>query len=88
MQRADPSYIKQHLSVVGKRIVYELRGVPNLELEQINSKKSITVSRSFGEVVNDLEDLKKLLANHIFRAAEKLPVAKRFVWISTCFYQY
>ena len=72
LQRADPSYIKQHLSVVGKRIVYELRGVPNLELEQINSKKSITVSRSFGEVVHDLEDLKKALANHIFRAAEKL----------------
>ncbi len=72
LQRANPNHIKQHLSVVGKRIVYELRGIPNLELEQISAKKSITVSRSFGEMVYSLKDLKEALANHIFKAAEKL----------------
>ena len=47
LQKADPNYIKQHLSFVGKRIVYELRGISALDLEQVHSKKSITVSRSF-----------------------------------------
>ncbi len=72
LQKANPNHIKQHISVVGKRIVYELRGVSALDLEQVHSKKSITVSRSFGEMVTDLQSLKEALSNHIFRAAEKL----------------
>ena len=72
LQRANPNHIKQHISVVGKRIVYELRGISALDLEEVNSKKSITVSRSFGETVTDLQSLKEALSNHIFRAAEKL----------------
>ena len=72
LQRANPNHIKQHISVVGKRIVYELRGISALDLEQVHSKKSITVSRSFGEMVTDLQSLKEALSNHIFRAAEKL----------------
>ena len=72
LQRANPNHIKQHISVVGKRIVYELRGISALDLEQVHSKKSITVSRSFGETVTDLQSLKEALSNHIFRAAEKL----------------
>ena len=52
--------------------MYELRGISALDLEQVHSKKSITVSRSFGEMVTDLQSLKEALSNHIFRAAEKL----------------
>ena len=65
LQRANPDHIKQHISVVGKRIVYELRGISALDLEQVHSKKSITVSRSFGEMVSDLQSLKEALSNHI-----------------------
>ncbi len=76
LQQANPNYIKQHISVVGKRIVYELRGISTLDLEQVSSKKSITISRSFGEMVSDLKSLKEALSNHIFRAAEKLRLQK------------
>ena len=62
LQRANPNHIKQHISVVGKRIVYELRGISALDLEQVHSKKSITVSRSFGETVTDLQSLKEALS--------------------------
>ena len=76
LQRANPRLIRQCLSVVGERIIYELRGIPNLVLEEVSPKKSITVSRSFGKMVTDLPSLKESLANYIFKAAEKLRIQK------------
>ncbi len=76
LQRANPRHIRKCLSVVGERIVYELQGFPSLFLENDNVKKTITVSRSFEKTVDDLPNLKKALANHISRAAEKLRLQK------------
>ena len=72
LQQANPRQIRTLVSVVGERIVYELRGESCLTLEEVVNKKSITVSRSFGNMINDKEILKKALANHAARAAEKL----------------
>ena len=72
LQRANPHLIRQCISVVGERIVYELRGIPTLGLEKVSRKKTITVSRSFRKMVEDLPSLKEALANYISRAAEKL----------------
>ncbi|MDC0093873.1 Y-family DNA polymerase [Alphaproteobacteria bacterium] len=72
LQQANPRQIRTLMSVVGERIVYELRGESCLTLEEVVNKKSITVSRSFGNMINDKDILKKALANHAARAAEKL----------------
>ena len=72
LQQANPRQIRTLISVVGERIIYELRGQPCLALEEVNNKKSITVSRSFGNMINDKDSLKKALANYAARAAEKL----------------
>jgi len=72
LQQSDPRQIRNLISVVGERIVYELRGTPCLNLEGVTAKQSITVSRSFGNIINNKNDLKKALANYVARAAEKL----------------
>ncbi|MBL6679673.1 MAG: Y-family DNA polymerase, partial [Alphaproteobacteria bacterium] len=72
LQQSDPRQIRSLISVVGERIVYELRGTPCLNLEGVTAKQSITVSRSFGNIINNKNDLKKALANYVARAAEKL----------------
>ena len=72
LQQANPRQIRTLISVVGERIVCELRGLSCLALEEVGSKKSITVSRSFGNMINDKEILRKALANYVVRAAEKL----------------
>ena len=72
LQQANPRQIRTLISVVGERIIYELRGHPCLALEEVINKKSITVSRSFGNMINDKDSLKKALANYVARAAEKL----------------
>ncbi len=72
LQQSDPCKVRKLISVVGERIVYELRGNSCLALEEVVNKKSITVSRSFGKMINDKYNLKEALANHVARAAEKL----------------
>lgn len=61
------------MGVVGQRVVMELRGVSCLSLEAVAPKKqSCCVSRSFGQVVDDLANMKEALASHAARAAQKL----------------
>ncbi len=73
LRDADISWIRQKLGVVGVRTVYELRGISCYPLE-LNPpvKKSITVSRSFGKPVAEIEELKEATASYASRAGEKL----------------
>ena len=68
MQRA-----RRLLTVVGARIVLELRGVSCLSLETVKPKRlSITCSRSFGQAVENYSQMREAVAVFIARAAEKL----------------
>lgn len=73
LMMSDPEQIRKILTVVGARIVEELRGTSCLDLElDAQDRKQIVSSRSFGRQVTDLIDLKESVANHITNAAEKL----------------
>jgi DNA polymerase V len=61
------------MTVVGARIVEELRGVSCLPLEQCPSKKkSVTCSRSFGVPVESLTELREAVALYLSRVAARL----------------
>ncbi|MFQ3612329.1 MAG: DUF4113 domain-containing protein [Cyanobacteriota bacterium] len=71
LKQARPELIRQKLSVVGERIVLELRGIPRLPIEEKSPpKQSIVVSRSFGRPVTGLQELREVA--YLCRAAEKL----------------
>lgn len=73
LRDADRRWIRQRLTVVGARIVEELRGINCLPLEQCPpQKKSITCSRSFGTLVESLTELREAVAVYLTRAVEKL----------------
>ena len=69
---ADPTFIRRQIGVVGERMVWELRGISCLPLEEASSKKSISCSRSFGERVTDLDTLAQAVSSHVALACEKL----------------
>lgn len=69
---ADPAFIRKKMGVVGERMLWELRGMSCLPLEQTEAKKSITCSRSFGTVITEMSDLAEALATHVNRACLKL----------------
>lgn len=73
LRDADPTLIRSRFSVVLERTVRELRGESCLELEELlPAKQQIMNSRSFGQYVYDLKDLREAVAHHIGKAAEKL----------------
>jgi DNA polymerase V len=73
LKEADPQWIKRKFNIVLEQIVLELRGIPCLEVDDdITAKKQIMVSRSFSQRIRDLPTLRKAVAAHMTRAAEKL----------------
>lgn len=73
LRNVDLRWARKALSVVGARVVLELRGVPCLPLDpNPPPRRSITVSRSFGQTVTELKHLREAIAVFLTRAAEKL----------------
>ncbi|MGM1051827.1 MAG: Y-family DNA polymerase [Pseudomonadota bacterium] len=73
LREADPKRIRRAFSVVMERIVWELRGRPAIQLDDMTApKKQIMVSRSFGRMTSDPADLREAVRQHTARAGEKL----------------
>ena len=73
LKNCDDDWIRKHLTVKGLRLVWELRGISCLPLELFEqSKKGLCCSRSFGQNIKKIEDLKEAVAMHAARAGEKL----------------
>ncbi|WP_455379856.1 Y-family DNA polymerase, partial [Acidihalobacter prosperus] len=73
LRQADPVWIARTFSVVLERTARELNGTSCIPLElQPQPKQQIVVSRSFGQMVEELDSLKESITTHTTRAAEKL----------------
>ena len=73
LRDAEPSIIREVMTVVGERTVRELRGVSCLPLEEIEpQRKGMAVTRSFGHAVTEKAELLEAVAAHATRAGEKL----------------
>lgn len=73
LRDAPQGWIKQQFGVVLLRTVLELQGFSCLPLELCpDSKKGITVSRSFGQPIKSLVELKQAVSTYVSRAGEKL----------------
>lgn len=73
LKQADPKWLRKHFGVVLERIVRELNGTPCIPLELIAPpRKQILTSRSFGERLTELDDLRAAVSVFAARSAEKL----------------
>jgi DNA polymerase V len=70
--QVDIKWMRQNFSVVGERLVRELKGISCLDLDDLQPKKSIASSRSFGKAVNNKEELAEALSYHVARCCAKL----------------
>ncbi|HPG39842.1 MAG TPA: Y-family DNA polymerase [bacterium] len=72
LKYAQDKWVKKHMTVVGLRTVWELRGKSCLELDQAPApKKGICTSRSFGRPIETLAEMREAIAEYASRAAEK-----------------
>jgi DNA polymerase V len=86
LRDADRRWVRRRMTVVGARIVEELRGVSCLPLEQCPpAKKSVTCSRSFGAPVESLSEMREAVAVYVTRAAERMRKHKMAAGVVTVF---
>ena len=70
---ANPKHISKIFSVNLERIVYELNGIPCIELEEYQEpNKQIVSSRSFGQAVTSRDGLLSSLTYHVEQASRKM----------------
>lgn len=73
LRDADDDFIRNHLTVIGLRTVYELRGTSCINLVSLQAeRKSVTHSRSFGRMVTECDELKQAISLFASQAAFKL----------------
>jgi DNA polymerase V len=72
LRETDVSLIRRQLGVTGERILLELRGISCLPLEEAALPQSICRSRSFPNILTNLQTLSEALSSHVTLAAERL----------------
>lgn len=73
LARLSPSGVRAQWGVVLERTVRELQGTPCLDIEDVPSpKKQLACTRSFGQPVLQLADLREAVTEFACRAAQKL----------------
>ena len=73
LRDAPDEWVRKKMTINGLKMVHELRAIPCFALhEEIAPNKSMTVSRSFGKAITDLQYLEQAAATHATTAARKL----------------
>ena len=74
----EPTFVRRKMGVVGERMLWELRGVSCLTIDEPAPKKNICFSRSFGRVVTDPIELAEALSTYVSGACVKLREQKSY----------
>jgi len=73
LKNKSNTWIKKTSNVLSSRTAMELRGIPCINFETISSKrKSCVVSRSFGQRVENFQELKEAIVGYSLNASEKI----------------
>ncbi|MEZ5197072.1 MAG: Y-family DNA polymerase [Bacteroidales bacterium] len=73
LKHADENRIKEHLGVMGQRLVLELRGTICYPMNQSpENKKEICTSRSFGHPISSYDELEQAATTYVSKVAQKL----------------
>ncbi|MCB1112237.1 MAG: Y-family DNA polymerase [Chlamydiales bacterium] len=89
LRDADDNWVRKQMSVIGLRMVWELRGQACLTLDEAPApKKSITCSRSFGRAVTDYDEMCEAVSSYAARAGEKLREEEQLASSLTVFVLY
>lgn len=73
LKQANDDWIRKKMTILGLKMVWELRGIACHELQDGSTpKKSIACTRSFGTKISTKEELQEAVAMYVARAAEKL----------------
>ena len=70
--RMDRTWVLNHMTIVGVRLQDDLNGIPTLEMEPVEIKKSIATTRTFERDYSTYEEVKERVSTFAVSCAEKL----------------
>jgi DNA polymerase V len=70
--------MKKTFGVAVERTIRELNGTPCISIDELPAKQQIICSRSFGERITQLQDMKQALCQYAERAAKKIRHARQY----------
>lgn len=86
--KVNEEWVRKQMSVVGARMLNELKGVPSIEWEDAPPpKKGICIARSFGQMLSEKKDIEEALANYTSACAAKLRKQKSCTSLMQVFIQ-
>lgn len=65
-------WVRKVMGIHGTRMINEMKGIPQLVLEEPSDKKTICVSRSFMQMITEKEELRERVETFAMYCAEKL----------------
>lgn len=84
----DDKWIRTHMTILGLRTAYELRGMSCIEIfDRPPQRKEFIVSRTFGSHLSDFNHVKDAITSFAQRAAEKLQREKLIASAVTVYIQ-
>ena len=73
IDKLNPDWLRTNMTVVGERMLNELRGIPSFEWEDVlKPKKGICTARSFGKLLSEKKDIQEAVSNYASSCAAKL----------------
>jgi DNA polymerase V len=73
IDKLNPDWVRTNMTVVGERMLNELRGIPSIEWEDVlKPKKGICTARSFGKLLSEKKDIQEAVSNYASSCAAKL----------------
>ncbi len=65
-------WVKTHMTVMGLRLKHDLMGIPTLQLEELQNKKSIATTRTFDQMLDNFADIRERVSTFAVKCSEKL----------------
>lgn len=65
-------WVQKEMTIVGKRLQRDLRGIPTLELDEVSIKKNIACTRSFEKDISDFDGVRERVSTFAIECGKKL----------------
>lgn len=70
--KLNDAFVRKHFTVVGLRLLHDLRGVPTIQDEDVKDKQNIACTRAFDYMISDYEIMAERISTYTTTVAAKL----------------
>jgi DNA polymerase V len=70
--KLNDNFVRKYFTVVGLRLLHDLRGIPTIQVEDVKDKQNIACTRAFDFMISDYEIMQERISTYTTTVAAKL----------------